>query len=237
MGRERIIVGFLTVTLIALWAGFVLHRSPRFAGSGLGAILGIAAAFLLLVPLAYAAAKRITWADSRLVSKALLSNLLVWHIYASMAGGILAIFHSGHRFDSILGIALMATMLASILSGYIGRHFLRYVSLELGERETNLQELRAQYADLAKVVALHAHTQGGSLAPQDAQTTHSVLQHRAIAISDAIADLEYAIRADTVIKARLRIWLVVHITASIAFYLLLILHVAAAIQFGLRWLA
>lgn len=237
MGRERIIVGLLALMLVFLWAGLVLHRAPRFAGSGPGAILGVVATLLFLVPLAYAAAKRISWHDSRLASKTLLAKLLVWHIYASMAGAILAIFHSGHRFDSILGISLMVTMFASILSGYLGRHFLRYVSVEISEGASNLQQLRAQYAELAKVVALHAHTQKSSSSPQDMPTTQHILEQQAIAISDAIADLEYAIGANTVIKARLRIWLAVHIVASIAFYLLLILHIAAAIQFGLRWLA
>ena len=40
--RERIVVtGVLTVLLFA-WLGFLVHRSPRFAGSGIGSGFGIA---------------------------------------------------------------------------------------------------------------------------------------------------------------------------------------------------
>lgn len=50
--REGIVVtGVLSVLLLA-WLGFFLHRSPRFPGSGLGAVFGIAGAVLMLVPLA-----------------------------------------------------------------------------------------------------------------------------------------------------------------------------------------
>ena len=51
--RERIVLtGTLTVLLLS-WLGFLVHSSPRFAGSGLGAVFGIAAAVLMLFPLAY----------------------------------------------------------------------------------------------------------------------------------------------------------------------------------------
>jgi hypothetical protein len=50
--REGIVVtGVLTVLLLA-WLGFLVHRSPRFPGSGVGAVFGIAGTVLMLIPLA-----------------------------------------------------------------------------------------------------------------------------------------------------------------------------------------
>ena len=50
--RERMVVGGLVVLMLLLWLGLVVHRSPRFAGSLEGAVLGIAAAVLMAAPLA-----------------------------------------------------------------------------------------------------------------------------------------------------------------------------------------
>ena len=44
---------------------------------------------------------------------------------------MLAILHTGHRFQSTLGVALTGVMLLSVFSGYVGRHFLLHVSSEL----------------------------------------------------------------------------------------------------------
>ena len=50
--REGIIVTGGVCVLLLAWLGFLLHRSPRFPGSGVGAVFGIAGAVLMLVPLA-----------------------------------------------------------------------------------------------------------------------------------------------------------------------------------------
>ena len=39
--RERIIVISVFGVLVFAWLGFLLHVSPRFAGSGVGAVFGI----------------------------------------------------------------------------------------------------------------------------------------------------------------------------------------------------
>jgi hypothetical protein len=52
-------------------------------------------------------------------------TLLTWHIYAGIVGPILAILHTGHKFNSSLGIALTAMMILVTLSGFVGRSFVR----------------------------------------------------------------------------------------------------------------
>ena len=59
--RERLLVTIIFAVLIFGWLGFLVHTSPRFAGSGLGATFGIAGATLMLVSVAYVAVKRISF--------------------------------------------------------------------------------------------------------------------------------------------------------------------------------
>lgn len=248
MNRERTAVTGFLVLLLALWLSFALHQSPRFPGSAWGGFMGVSAALLMLVPLAYTLVKRMSWLKASVVARLPLSKILAWHVYASIAAAFLAILHSGHRFQSWLGILLISTMLLSILSGYIGRHFLRYLSQELKERQASLVALRAHYDELLEHIralpqGAPAMTLGTSLrrrlgaaiagSPVDDPSTD--LRRRAVSLTSAIADMEYAVRADESIKHRLKLWLGLHIATSIAFYLLLVLHIAAGIQYGLRW--
>ena len=250
MERERSVVTALLLLQLVLWLGFLVHRSPRFPGSAWGGALGVSAAILMLVPLAFVLVKRVDWLLEKTVTRLPLPKILTWHVYASILGAFLAILHSGHRFESWLGIVLTAAMLLSIFSGYVGRHFLRYVSQELKERQDTLVALRTAYDELAGCIAARppdtpepAPTLASSLRnglaaaiagpPKTGATTD--LRLRAIEITDAIADMEYAISADDAIKRRLRVWLGVHIGMSISFYVLLALHIGAGIQYGLRW--
>lgn len=248
MTRDRTTVTGWLLLLLALWLGFIVHQSPRFPGSLWGGVFGVSAAVLMLVPFAYTLLKRVDWLKDKITARLTLSKLLAWHVNASIGGAFLAILHSGHRYQSWLGILLTAAMLLAILSGYIGRYYLRYLSQELRERQESLLALRAAYDRLAAHIA--ALPQGalerslistlrGRVAAAVAGTPRASepedLRWRAIGLAEAIADTEYAISADETLKRRLRVWLTVHVAASIAFYVLLALHIWGGIQFGLRW--
>lgn len=247
MEPERRVVTALMLLLSGLWLSFFMHQSPRFAGSAWGGALGVSAALLMLVPLAYTLVKRIPWLQEKIKDKIPLGKLLAWHVYASILGAFLAILHSGHKFQSWLGITLMTSMLLAILSGYIGRHFLRYVSLELREREQTLVGLRAAYDELAKRIPTHAldglrptfvarFREGlATTIAGTPKTSELTPISEAIDIADAIAEMEYSVSANEIIKRKLRIWLALHIVASITFYVFLVLHITASLQFGLRW--
>ena len=117
--RERLIVVSTFIVLIFAWLGFLLHVSPRFAGSGLGAVFGISGAVLMLVPLAYVIAKRIPFLKERLTKHISLQTWLSIHIYTGIVGALLALIHTGHKYNSPLGIALTATMVLVVVK--IGR--------------------------------------------------------------------------------------------------------------------
>jgi len=217
MQRERKIITAIFLLFLLLWLGFFFHRSPRFAGSAFGGVLGVSAALLMLVPLAYTISKRVFS-----IKTLSLAKLLSWHIYASLLGSILAILHSGHRYDSWLGILLTAFMLLSVLSGYICRYFFQYASQEQKEYEETLVKSQEAYAHLAL-------RNDGTLARPDAKSIDGIVE--------VMADSHYAVEVYGSLKRRMGLWLSLHIWMSVIFYLLLILHVVAGIQFGLRWFA
>ncbi|MBB1286862.1 hypothetical protein HRH25_20945 [Flavisolibacter sp. BT320] len=251
MKRERTIICALFLLQLLLWLGFFVHRSPRFPGSLPGGLLAISAALLMVVPpLLYSAAKRINWAKEKITKRVSLGTLLTWHVYTSIIGAILAILHTGHRFESSIGIWLTTFMLLTVLSGFVGRYYLNYSSTELREKKDLLNLLATEYNRLSEASAqstnpeiTYAATHGWmrralnsftGLEPSEAGLTAPV-SVRAIRLTEAIADVEYAIKTHEVLKRRTARWLIAHIVTSCAFYLLLIIHIWSAIYFGLRY--
>lgn len=252
--RERAVITGLVVLLLVLWLGFAVHRSPQFPGSFPGTLLGIAGALLMVVPsLAYTAVKRLAWLKQRVSKHMALRSLLTWHLWGGILGALLALGHSGHRFASTVGITLTGLMLLVIFSGYVGRHFLGLVSLELREKQALLETLVAAYNGLAGDLASRAPQVTVALTPQSpwARLTRRMgvgpssasepetyaLARRATELAGSIADLEYGIKTDELMKRRFKTWLIVHIAGSLAFYTLLALHIWASLYFGLRWLS
>ncbi len=251
--RERIVGTGLTGLLVLLWLGFLVHRSPRFAGSGWGGVLAVTGAALMLVPLLYSAIKRIGLLK-RLVTRVVsMRTLLAWHIYAGLLGPILVLLHTGHKFESPLGIALTALTLVVVLSGAVGRYLMSHVSRELREKKKMLADLEQAHARAASALAtrpaeaavLHRFSgvagrlvlgllapEGGAVSVATGRpTTHAAV----VRLSEAVADVEYAIRTHEVFKAWFSRWLKFHIIISVGLYVLLALHIWAAIHYGLRW--
>ena len=140
--RERIVVGGVFGVLIFAWLGFLVHSSPRFAGSGVGAVFGIAGAVFMLVPLAYPTVKRIPFLSARITPYVSLQTWMTLHVYTGILGPLLGIIHTGHKFDSPLGIALTAVMLLVVVSGFVGRYLLSYVNQEIKDKLLLLQTAR-----------------------------------------------------------------------------------------------
>lgn len=250
MERERAVLTGLLVLQLLLWLGFAVHRSPRFPGSPAGTVLAVAGAALMVLPsLAYTAVKRASRLTAWVGTRPPLRRLLAWHVYGGIAGSVLAILHTGHHFESTLGIALTGVMLLSVFSGYVGRHFLVHVSSELREQQALLHQLVAAYNGLAEELAARPRSAGAAAAPRwrlwsrrpiagdprDAEAF--ALGYQAAELASSIADLEYDIRAHELLRRRFAVWLAVHVATTVAFYGLLALHVAAGVYFGLRWLA
>lgn len=248
MQRERTIIGALLLLQLILWLGFLVHRSPRFPGSLAGGMLAVSGALLLIVPpILYSAAKRIAFFKRTVTRQISLGTLLKWHVHTSIVGSILAILHTGHRFESNLGIGLTATMLLAVFTGFIGRHFLGYVSMDLREKQDLLGRLTTEYnqavgapSQQEGVVAIASRGSFDRVwrkieAEDIFKRGENAAHARAVSLAESIADIEYAVKAHELLKRRSGHWLWAHIAASLAFYFLLALHVWSAIYFGLRW--
>lgn len=243
--RERVVVtGVLSVLLLG-WLGFLVHRSPRFPGSGIGAVFGIAGAVLMLVPLAYPIAKRIPFFNARITPHVSMQSFLALHVYAGIFGPLLALIHTGHKFDSLLGIMLTAAMLLVVVSGFAVRYLLTYVNQEIKDKLVLLQTARgdldsawgvlenspAEMSALPKAPVVVAGLASLGLALPSGGPAAEVTR-----IAECVADLEYAVRTHELFKRWFGRSLKLHIVLSVILYVLLALHIGSGIYFGLRWL-
>ena len=257
---ERLIVAGLVLLMLVLWLGFPFHQSPRFAGSLWGGILGVTGAALMLVPLLYLFVKRIKWLKKRITHRISMRTLLAWHIYAGVLGPILVVIHSGHTYDSPLGIGLTAMTLLVVVSGFVGRYLMNQLSQEIRAKKAMLTTLETAYQQAVDEFAA-APKQADVLRPfsgffgrlvagmffRDAETQPANAQSAGaragvsdpatlVRLSESIADVEYSLKTHENVKAWFAKWLKFHIAISVVLYVLLALHVWAAIHFGLRWI-
>ncbi|MFH5802801.1 hypothetical protein [Alienimonas sp. DA493] len=248
--RERLTVSGLVVLLLLFWLGFLVHRSPRFAGSFWGGALAVSGSTLMLVPLAYLVVKRVGPLKRRVTRHVSMRTLLAWHIYAGVLGPILVILHTGHKFHSPLGVALTAVTLLVVLSGFVGRYLMRHFSQTIREKKEMLTQLEIAYRDTATELSAEPQ-QAATLRPLSGVLTRTLAGWfvktgterggptpaavRALRLSESIADLEYAVKTHDHFKRWFASWLRFHIVISLILYGLLAWHVWAAVYFGLRW--
>ena len=248
--RDRIVVSGLVALMLLLWLGFLVHRSPRFPGSFWGGVLGVSGAALMMVPLAYSVVKRIAPLKKTIARHVPMRTLLAWHIYAGILGPILALLHSGHKFDSALGIALTAMMLIVVLSGFTGRYLLSQISDEIREKKNLQAALFQRYQETAAEIGRRPEWAAAfSAISQPIQWLRTYLlvpmygvpvasadlYVRGVHLAESISDLNYAIRTHEVFKTWFTRWLRVHVVLSVVLYVLLALHIWGAIHFGIRW--
>ena len=243
--REGIMVTSVLGLLLLAWLGFFVHRSPRFAGSGVGAMFGVAATLFMLVPLAYPIAKRISSLNARITPHVSMKTLLDLHVYAGLLGPLLAIIHTGHKFDSWLGMALTAVMLLVVVSGFAVRYLLTFVAHEMKDKLALLQTARGDLdsawgalENSAPDVTAHptAPILAAGLASLGLGIRFRSPASEVTRIAESVADLEFSIRLNEFFKRWFGRSLKLHIVLSAVLYVLLALHIAAGVQYGLRWL-
>lgn len=223
--HDRTAAVSIFVLLLVFWLGFLVHRSPQFAGSAWGGFFGVAAALFMLVPLAYTLVKRVDGLRHAFTQRFAVRSLLRMHVYLGLIGALLALIHSGHKFQSTLGVVLTALMLVVVVSGFIGQYYLSHVAENIREKEVQLGVLWRTVETRSQAMA------NGPLEPATSIQASTEL----LPLVTATADLRYSIEYQDRVRALFRIWLDVHIVCSVLFYVLLALHVWAGIYFGLRW--
>jgi hypothetical protein len=240
--HERFIVISVFAVLVFAWLGFLLHTSPRFAASGLGAIFGISGAVLMLIPLSYVLVKRLSFFKEHLTKYISLQTWLSIHIYTGIVGALLALIHTGHKYVSPLGIALTGTMLLVVVSGIVLRYLTPFVNLDMKDKLLLLQTARGDLDHAWGVLERSAGAKGKSL-PETSQADALGISplpddsgKRVTLLAEGVADLEYSIRTHELLKRWFSGTLTIHIVLSVALYVLLAGHIASGIYFGLRWL-
>lgn len=245
--REKILVTGLVVLFVILWLGFTVHTSPQFAGSLMGGIFAVVGSLLMFVPLLYMIVKRIPYLKRSVTKRVSMRTLLTWHIYAGVIGPILVIIHTGHKFESALGIALTAMTILVVISGFVGRYLMTKFSSNIRDQKKMLTELELAYRQSATEIAAHpeelallkpfsgffSRIVASVFVSEQALSSSSPI--RALQITESISDLEYAIKTNEYFKAWFGVWLKFHIIISFVLYGLLLLHIWAGIHFGLRW--
>ena len=242
--RERLIVISVFAVLVFAWLGFLLHTSPRFAGSGLGAVFGISGGVLMLVPLVYVVVKRIPFVKERITKHISLQTWLSIHIYTGIVGALLALIHTGHKYNSALGIALTAMMLLVVVTGIVLRYLTPFVNLDMKDKLLLLQTARGDLDSAWGVLEKSAAARKGlpksplltaGLASLGLASASDSPAGQVTTLAEGVADLEYSIRTHELLKLWFSLALTGHIVLSVALYALLALHVWAEIHFGLRW--
>lgn len=211
--KPRVATTGLILLLVMVWLGFLVHRTPRFAGSAMGVVLGIAASVLMVLPLLYTPFRRsarLRRCVSRWISVA---SLLQLHVLCGLLGAVVAIAHTGHRFEHPVGIALTALVLLVSASGYVGYELLR----RLSARRAELTALQPRLRDRLR-------SDAGAVRSRSA---------RALVI--AIADIELTVATSERTARWLRFWRVAHVGLAVLLFAVLGLHVWTAFYFGVRW--
>lgn len=245
MKEQEKIIGLALLTLILMsWLSFVFHSDPRFSGSFYGGVLGITAASLMFSTLLYVVIKRIPWLKRLTMQFVSMRTVLNLHIYAGILGAILALIHTGHKFQSPLGIALITLMLGVVFSGFVGRYLMTFISEETREKRISLSKLEQRYRDTALALADHpdrrelvrALTKSWFLPRFTGASPDIRLAKDALELSESIADLEYALGSHTAIKRMFGRWVYFHIILSVLLFILLTMHIWGSFYFGVRWL-
>jgi len=231
--RKRLIVDLVLAGLLLLVPTFLFHADDRFSGSMAGFALGTCAAILMVLLLVYPLTKysrSLKVLVTRLMS---MRALLGIHVYAGIVAAFVALLHTGHKFHSPLGIALIVSMLTVVVTGFVGRYYLPQTTAEVREQQSHLATLRVAYDRTARILSLL-----GTAASDGSAVSAAALQDvPLLQLVDGISDLEYAIGYHEAVKKIFMQWIGLHVVAAIAMYALLALHIAAEIYYGLRWLA
>jgi hypothetical protein len=219
---ERLVVAMLVAAVLLSAPAFLLHSSARFAGSPLGAVFGGLAALCMMSLLVYPLMRHSASLKQRFARFASMKGVLRFHVFVGVIGVLLAIIHTGHKYQSPLGISLMVTMILVVLTGFVSGYYLPLVSTELADQQKQLTTLRQQYDRLGMQVASADERSGPRVS--------------LLGLVEGIADLELAIGARSAVRRSFSAWTIAHVLLSLLMYFLLTVHVAAEIYLGLRWL-
>ena len=150
------------------------HRLLRPSGPA-GHLFGIGGFVMMLVPIAYSLRKKVSW----LRGAGTMKTWLEVHIFSGIVGPVLVTFHTSFKFNGLVSVAYWS-MVAVVLSGFVGRYLfvriprsLRGVELTRAELDARAEELSQKLADAALPARLLAKIEAFErrVAPPSGQPT------------------------------------------------------------------
>lgn len=241
MLNEKNITALLAFFFVIFALGFVFHQSPTFAGSLAGHLIGIFGTAIMIMALIYPFRKRI-------LKKRGKENPLNPHIYYGLIGPSLVLFHSSHKFSSLIGLLCFIALFFVVLSGIVGKILFRKVNRTLKEQKEDLQILETmlrQRKSEAQKCRLYLETDksedtNGNLTPnasteifqEDGQQTCEVILN----IAQSIAELEQAVQFFSQTKKLFSRWIGIHYAFTLFLFAMVAVHILTSIYYGFRWL-
>lgn len=239
MMREKNINGLLAVFFVVLAAGFVLHRSETFAGGLTGHLIGIVGAVMMFLTLVYPFKKRVLGRRGK-------QNPLSRHIFYGLMGPSLAVVHSAHKLDSLIGLLTFVAMLMVVLSGIIGRFLFRRVSRSLKDQQHELSMLKDVFQKRKEEVAacdvyfeLEPAAEKGNETDLNNESPEEEQERQCEQLFDlarSISELEYTTTFFESTKSLFSKWMKVHHLLTLFLFSFVIVHILTVLYYGLRWL-
>lgn len=202
----------------------------------------------MAIPYLYFLVKRSSLIRRVVTPHVSLPALLSIHVFTGLLAPIFALLHTGHKFESPLGITLTAVMLLVVLSGLIGRYLMGSLAHSMNEKKTMLDGFEQAYHAAAVELQSDAPARStlklfsGPLArffflsswhgPPGAEMP---LVERVLRLSDSISETEFSIKMDALFRRSVAKWLAIHTFLSAVLLILLAAHIGTSVYFGLRW--
>ena len=123
------------------------HQLLRPTGR-IGHLLGVIGFLMMLVPVAYAIRKK----AKRFRNFGSMKTWLDIHVFCGIVGPVMVTFHTSFKFGGLVSVAYWS-MMAVVLSGFIGRYLYSRIPRTLRGLELSRSDLDRQAADMGRELA------------------------------------------------------------------------------------
>ena len=148
-GRIGPVLWFLLASVLLLAALWLASTQTEYTpGSDLGYNLGLVGGIAMLLALLYPVAKRVRFMSTRVH----MGHWFTIHMILGIAGPVLIMFHSKFVLESINGTMAFWSMVAVLISGFIGRYLHIRLQYGLQDRHNILQGLKEKIGVAAEAV-------------------------------------------------------------------------------------
>jgi hypothetical protein len=237
MLNDKNITGLLAFFFVVLSLGFLFHQSPTFAGSPLGHLIGILGTVIMIMALIYPFRKRVLKKKGK-------KNPLNPHIYYGLIGPSLVVFHSAHKFNSLIGLLCLSSLLLVVISGIVGKILFRKVNRTLKGQESDLQFLKnvflQQKAGAEKCrqfLEQDNENEIGSANSRDITNNGQQTCEVILNMAYSIAEMEHSVLVFSKTKKLFKRWIGIHYTLTFFLFSMVLVHVLTSFYYGIRWLS